>query len=90
MAKIIIQVQGGLVQDVFIKGRGKLTKAIVVDEDVENYVPKMITSVKLTEYQLGARNTKPATYKAHIHTEEITRLPKNSDVDKIVKEYERS
>ena len=82
MSQIIIQLQGGLVQDVFIKGKGIPTKAIVVDEDFEGADPKDITSVIIKRE--GMANSE---YEACIHTEGIRVLPKNSDVDMIVKKY---
>ena len=80
MSKIIIQVQGGLVQDVFIKGKGIPTKAIIVDEDVEG--TDDYTSVEIKRPGLGNK-----TYEACIHTEAISKLKKGCDVDLIVKEY---
>jgi len=78
MSQIIIQLQGGLVQDVFICGTGKVSDAIVVDEDAQGADPKEITKVSL------GRGRK---YEACIHTEGVTKLPKGSDVDKIVTKY---
>jgi hypothetical protein len=78
MSKIIIQLMGGLVQDVFIKGKGVPTRAIVVDEDVEGADPEDITTVKIG---------KDETYEACIHTEALNKLPQGSDVDLIIKKY---
>ena len=78
MSKIIIQLQGGLVQDVFIKGRGIPTKAIVVDEDTEGADSDEIITITLK---------KGDSYEACIHTEAINKLPKGSDVDRIVNKY---
>jgi hypothetical protein len=80
MSKIIIQLQGGLVQDVFIKGRGIPTKAITVDEDVEGTDSEDITSINLK----GKK-----TYEACLGTWDINKLPKDSDVDRIVKAYSK-
>jgi hypothetical protein len=77
MSKIIIQLQGGLVQEVFLQGQGLPTKALVVDEDVEGADPQEITTVLL----------KDRTYEACIHTETISKLPENSDVAHIVSKY---
>jgi hypothetical protein len=79
MSKIIIQLQGGLVQEVFIKGTGNPTKAIVVDEDVEGAEDN---DPKITSIKIGKD-----TYKACIHIEAINELPKKSDVDRIVTKY---
>lgn len=81
MAEIIIQLQGGLVQDVFICGRGKVTDAIVVDEDVEGADPEDITTVKVGT----GKNRR--LYDACIHMEGISKLPVGSDVDKIITKY---
>ena len=78
MSTIVIQLQGGLVQEVFIRGTGPTMKAIVVDEDVEGADLEDITTVKIKN---------GSDYEACIHTEAINKLPKNSDVDHIVKEY---
>jgi len=86
MSQIIIQLQGGLVQDVFICGTGKPSDAIVVNEDVEGADAKEITTVKITteNTSLGKGTF---DYEACIHTEGITKLPKDSDVDKIITKY---
>jgi hypothetical protein len=83
MSKIIIQLQGGLVQDVFIQGVGNPTKAIVVDEDIEGAEPNEITTVKVDYGTLKNEDT----FEAYIHTESIKPLPKGCDVEKIVKAY---
>jgi hypothetical protein len=70
--------QGGLVQEVFIRGTGAPTKAIVVDEDVEGADSEDITTIK---------SDGGFDYEACIHTEALNKLPRNSDVDKIVKAY---
>ena len=82
MSKIIIQIQGGLVQDTFISGRGKLTETIVVNEDVEDADSN---DPKITSVRLG----RSKTYEACIHATDINRLPKGSDVDRIIKQWEK-
>ena len=77
MSEIIIQLDGGLVQEVFIRGKGIPTKAIVVDEDVEG--TDDYTSINIGKSKIP--------YEACIHTERIARLKKGCDVDLIVKEY---
>jgi hypothetical protein len=74
MSNIIIQLQGGLVQDVFIKGTGKITGYITIDED-EDADPKDQTKVKLGRGK---------TYRAVVGCHKISRLPKGSDVAKMV------
>jgi hypothetical protein len=76
--QIVIQLDGGLVQDVFLRGTGKITKAIIVDEDVEMCDPDNIITVPL-----GQRGK----YKATVHSNTVPRLPKDSDVDKMVRAY---
>jgi hypothetical protein len=83
MSKIIIQLQGGLVQEVFIQGKGIPTKAIVVDEDVDGADSDEITSVKV-DYGTIKDDT---TYEACVHTEAISKLPAGSDIALIVKKY---
>ena len=78
MSKIIIQLQGGLVQEVFIQGKGIPSKAIVVDEDVEGADLAEITTIKAAS---------GSSYEACVHTEGLSKLPKNSAVDLMVKEY---
>lgn len=77
MSKIIIQLQGGLVQDVFIKGTGNPTKYITVDED-EDADPTEQTTVKIGRGK---------TYRAVCGMHAISKLPKGSDVDHIVIKY---
>ncbi|MBE3144538.1 MAG: hypothetical protein IMZ61_11535 [Planctomycetes bacterium] len=78
MSKIIIQLDGGLVQDVFLRGTGKITNAIIVDEDVEMCDPDNIVTTKIKGNK---------TYAAAVHTNPVSNLPKGSDVDNIVKEF---
>ena len=78
MSKIIIQLDGGLVQDVFLRGTGKITGAIIVDEDVEMCDPDNLVSVEIE---------KDKVYTASVHSNKVSRLPKDSDVDKLVKVY---
>lgn len=78
MSRIIVQLHGGLVQDVFIQAaRGRLF-VYVVDEDVEGAEPREITKIKIG---------KGKTYEAAIHRTGLSELPKGSDVDKIIKAY---
>lgn len=75
---IVIQLQGGLVQEVFRVIHGDPTAVIIVDEDTEGADPEEITTVQ-------TKNGK--TYEACIHHEEISVLPSNSDVGRIVQKY---
>lgn len=78
MSTIIIQLQGGLVQDVFVKGTGQATKAVVIDEDTE-----MLDGDRITE----ARSEDGALLEATIHTERVKPLPKGCDMERLLKEY---
>jgi hypothetical protein len=78
MSRIIIQLDGGLIQDVFLRGTGKVTGAVIVDEDVEMCDPDNLITVKIGRGK---------TYTASVHSNTVSRLPKDSDVDKIVKAY---
>lgn len=84
MSEIIIQLDGGLVQDVFIKGKGKPTSAIVVDEDIEGAIKKDIVSVIIHDKDL--KNFK---YEAFIHSDRVIKLPKGCPVDMIVSKYKK-
>lgn len=90
MAKIIIQISGGLVQEVFIKGKGIPTKAIVVDEDAEGSDMEDITTVEIPGGTCDSKGKCTRDYDAVIHTEAINVLPKNSDIDRIVKAYQKN
>jgi hypothetical protein len=77
MSKIIIQLQGGLVQDVFIKGLGKPTAAIVIDEDTEG-----------TDDYLTYVGEDGEEHQASIHTEKISKLFKGCDMERAMKAYQ--
>lgn len=78
MSEIVIQLDGGLVQDVFLRGTGEITKAVIVDEDVEMCDPDNLLSVELG---------KGKVYTASVHTNTVSQLPIDSDVDKMVARY---
>jgi hypothetical protein len=78
MSKIIIQLDGGLIQDVFLQGTGKITKAIIVDEDVEMCDPDNLVTVKIGRGK---------TYTTSVHSNTVSRLPEGCDVEKIVEAY---
>jgi len=78
MSEIVIQLDGGLVQDVFLRGEGTITKAIIVDEDVEMCDPDNLLSVEIG---------KGKVYTASVHSNTVTPLPVDSDVDKMVATY---
>jgi len=79
MSIIVIQLQGGLVQDVFVKGTGAPTKAVVVDEDTEG------ADDPLT--YIGEDGDK---HQACIHTQDISKLSKGCDMALAVKAYDKA
>jgi hypothetical protein len=80
MSIIVIQLQGGLVQDVFVSGKGAPTLVYVVDEDVDD-----IDEECLTKYE-----TESGSYEAAIHTDSVKPLPKGSDMALAVKAYDKA
>jgi hypothetical protein len=78
MSKIVIQLNGGLVADVFSIGTGKVEDAIIVDYDVEGLCEK--------DY-ITAKDEEGNEQEASVHTESINELPIGSDVDLMVKTY---
>lgn len=83
MSEIIIQLQGGLVQEVFIKGTGVPRRAVIVDEDTEGAEIDDITIVNVGRGK-GIR----IPYEACIHAESINRLKRGCDIDRIVKQFD--
>lgn len=83
MSTVIIQLQGGLVQDVFLRGTGKLTGYITVDEDCEGADPDDITTVKR-----DGTNEHESDYEAVCGgPHKLGPLPRDSDVAKMVRAY---
>jgi hypothetical protein len=78
MSKIIVHLEGGLVQDVYLTGKGKVTEAVVMDFDTEGADPDEITAVITKDENVA---------EACIHTEAISRLPRDSNLDRLLKEY---
>jgi hypothetical protein len=76
MSKIIIQVSGGIVQAAFLidKKVDKLEKIIVVDFDTDGNVDEKTTIVNEDLY-------------AYIGELEISSMPRNCDVEKLLKQY---
>ena len=81
MSRIVIQMEGGLVQDVFISGIGKPTTAVIVDFDTEGADDQELTSIDDTG---GWKRID-----ACIHTEKLHTLPRKSDVARLVKAYDK-
>lgn len=79
MSRIIIQMEGGLVQDVFIQGIGKPTQAVIVDYDFEGADDDEITE---------ARDTDGGLLEACIHTEKLNTLPKKCEISALLKAYD--
>jgi hypothetical protein len=80
MSSIVIQVEGGLVQDVFQMGRGKIKKCYVVDFDDEDYDADKITETK---------DKSGACLGAYVTEFNLYHLAKDSDVRLMMKEYMR-
>jgi hypothetical protein len=83
MSTIIVQLQGGLVQDVFLRGRGKPTKYITVDEDSEGANPEDITTVRLQNKLKDKFNYEAVCGGPY----KLGSLPMGCDVAKMVKAY---
>lgn len=79
MSKLIIQVGGGLVQDVFKKGLGVIEEVITVDFDVDDSLSDP-GNIKIPFGKAGY-------IEADVQKMRVRRLPKDCDVDKIVKAY---
>jgi len=79
MSTIIIQLEGGLVQDVFIKGTGKPSKATIVDFDIEGMV----------DGYTQAYDKEDCLLEAAIHTESIHKIPIDCDLDRLFKAYKK-
>lgn len=82
MSTVIIQLQGGLVQDVFIRGTGKPTKYITVDEDCDGADPDDLTTV-----QAGDSNINKDYEAVCGGPYKLGPLVKGCDVAKMVKAY---
>jgi hypothetical protein len=78
MSTIIVQLNGGLVSDTYIKGTGKVTKCIIVDYDVEGACEDEL---------VHAKEEDGGDQEAFVHTDGPSKLPKGSDVDLMVKAY---
>jgi|WetSurMetagenome_2_1015567.scaffolds.fasta_scaffold114581_3 hypothetical protein len=80
MSRIIIQLQGGLIADQFLVGKGLPTEVIVINEDTDGAEEDEITKV-----DLGKRGT----YEAIIHAEKLNPLPPDSDVAKMLQVFDK-
>ena len=83
MAKIVIHVDGGLVQYAFLlKNKaypGKdITGLIIVDTDVEGADPDLLTTITDSDGQEA---------QASVHEEELVDMPADCDIEKFVKEW---
>jgi len=79
MSKIIIQLHGGLVQEVFITGEGEPDKAIIIDEDIDG----------LSEEDLTIYTSEDGTEgETCIHTQRIIALPPSSDMARALNAFE--
>lgn len=75
---LLIQIDGGLVRDVFYKGKGPLKNVVVIDFDTEGAEPKELTI---------AKDNAGKEFEAYIHTIDVKELPDDCDVERIYKEY---
>jgi hypothetical protein len=85
MSKIIIQIQGGLVQDVFKVGSGKLTGYITVDEDAEGAEDFTTVKCKTKNDPLGKGTFNYEAVCGGAY--KISNLPKRSDVARMVNKF---
>jgi hypothetical protein len=79
MSSIIIQVGGGLVRDVFKTGKGDPRQVIVVDFDVEG-----------EEGTTKTEDADGAFLEAMVQDYGFSKLPRGSDVDRIVKAWTKN
>ena len=76
---IVIQLQGGLVQGVFITGEGTPDLVYVIDEDTEDIDDECLTKYKTVSGKTG---------RAVIHTDSINPLPKDCDMARALDAFE--
>lgn len=80
MSRLIIQVGGGLVQDIFKMGKGPIGRIFVVDFDDEDSDEDRVTRTKDSDgNNIAALVSEPG----------ISKLPQDSDVSLIMQEYIR-
>ena len=85
MSRIIVQVGGGLVRDVFKTGKGDPTEVVVVDLEAEqeelNSDPDRVTTYEEESGREG---------QAIIQDYGFSKLPKNCDVRRSVKAWKKN
>ena len=85
MSRIIVQIGGGLIRDVFKTGKGEPKEVVVVDLEAEQEEldsdPDRVTTYK---YESGKEA------KAIIQDYGFSKLPKNCDVRRSVKAWEKN
>jgi hypothetical protein len=79
MSKIIIQLQGGLVQEVFITGEGEPGLVYIIDEDTEDIDDECLTKYKTVSGKTG---------EAVIHTDSVNPLPEDCDMARALNAFE--
>jgi len=79
MNRLIIQLAGGLIQDVFKEKEGPVDSVLVIDEDTEGALDS-----EITEY----RGEDGAYADAVIHTQKIKILPDACDMAMAIKAYD--
>ena len=80
MAKIVIQLDGGLVQWVYKRGRGEITGCIVLDCDTEGADEDELTTIV-------GDDGRPTD--AVIHDEGFVDLPKGCEIDRLIEAYNK-
>ena len=90
MSRIIIQLEGGLIQDVFKTGSNAVTEAVVMDFDCEGANPSDITAFKGKEIYFEAITIKHklGPVRAIIGTHKITKLPNNCNISYLLRAYD--
>jgi hypothetical protein len=79
MARIIVHLEGGLVDDAFLEGKGPVTGVVVMDFDTEEADQNELTTIKVRGKEV----------QAYIHTEPINRLLKSSVHARLLRSYDK-
>ena len=79
MSILVIRLEEGLVHSAFIRGSGEVTVVYTVDFDTEGYDDKPTTTV----------DSNGGLLEAAIMCTEVYPLPPASDIDRVLKEYEK-
>jgi hypothetical protein len=77
--RIVIEIEGGLVQNVYTIADGETNNAVVVDYDTEGADSDDITFSK---------DSGGGQIEAIVHTEQLIKLPTNCDARRLVEAYD--